>query len=92
MIVAFLGLLDIFAALILLFPNSPLVGLAFIIGAIHLLKGVFSLLGAFLSGFLFDWMGAVDLLTGIALLFFWNIPYLWAPLIFKGIWSILVGR
>lgn len=92
MIVFFLGLIDIFAALILLFPNSILLGAAFWIGAIHLIKGIASLTGAIMSGWWFEWMGLTDLLTGLALLLFWNVPYLWAPLIFKGIWSIILGR
>lgn len=35
----------------------------------HLIKGAFSLLGSISSGYFFDWMGAIDLLAGIAVLF-----------------------
>ena len=89
-VVLLLGIADIIAAALLLNPGVFLT-VAFIFGVLHLIKGISSIVGGILSGFLFEFMGAIDLLTGLALLFTWDIPWLWLPLAIKGLYSIISG-
>jgi len=90
MIVAFLGMLDVFAAALLLWPGLwP--GVLFVLGIIYALKGLSSLAGSLAGGFLFDWMGATDLLAGLCFILGFAIPYLWMVLLLKGIMSLLTG-
>jgi len=67
------------------------------IAGIMLLKGAFSLLSSLGIGYWFDWMGFIDVISGVALLLFaFGIPaaifstLAWI-VIFKGVYSLLRG-
>lgn len=89
-LVLLLGIADLIAAFLLVNPGV-FVTIAFIFGVLHLIKGISSIIGGLLSGFFFEFMGAIDLLTGLCLLFTFEIPYLWIPLAIKGIYSVVTG-
>ena len=63
----------------------------------HLIKGALSLLGSISVGYFFDWMGTIDFLAGIAVLFrgadilvgFFSVVMF--GLILKGIYTFLRG-
>ena len=63
----------------------------------HIIKGALSLLGSISSGYFFDWMGGIDLLAGIAVLFrgtnllttFFSIVMI--LLIIKGLYTLTRG-
>lgn len=90
MFVALLGILDVLATVLLLWPGLWL-DVLFVLGVIYALKGLSSLVGSVLGGYWFDWMGATDLLVGISFIFLMEIPYLWAPLLLKGVISVVTG-
>ena len=87
MLIAILGFLDILVGISLMFPNF----LAFTLGVLVLLKGIFSVVGSFASGFFFDVMGFIDLIAGIMLIFGFFIPWFWLLPMIKGIYSLIVG-
>jgi len=89
-VVLLLGIADLIAAFLLVNPGV-FVTIAFIFGVLHLIKGISSIIGGIISGFFFEFMGAIDLLTGICLIFVWDIPYLWIPLAIKGLYSVVTG-
>ena len=69
------------------FPESWL----FWIGIIVLIKSIISFVGGLATGFLFDFLGWIDLLAGLSLIFGWFIPYLWAIVLVKAAYSIIIG-
>lgn len=83
-----LALADFLGVISLLYPGI-LGGLTFYIGIILLVKGTTSFIGSFLTGFYFEFMGAIDIIAGICVLFGWKIPILWFLLMIKGIWSMV---
>jgi len=87
MIIAILGILDILAGISLVFPNF----LVFYLGVIILIKGIFSIVGSFASKFFLDFMGFIDLIVGLMLLFNFSIPFFWILPIIKGAYSLIVG-
>jgi membrane-bound ClpP family serine protease len=60
----FLGILDLTAALSLIFEVKFI---AFWLGLVMLIKGIDSLFSSFLSKYFYDWLGFLDFLTGISL-------------------------
>ena len=60
-------------------------------GVIVLLKGISSVIGGLATGFVLDFLGWIDLLAGISLVFGWSIPYLWAVVLLKAGYSIIIG-
>ena len=60
-----------------------------IIGAIMLIKGVYSLITSLGVGYPFDWMGWTDLITGILILTSFSISWFWIVPILKGTYSFL---
>jgi predicted MFS family arabinose efflux permease len=87
-ILLFLGLVDIAAGFALVLPN--VFGfLAASVGALLLLKGSSSIVGSFLAGYYFDFLGWIDLLAAAAIFLGWSIPLLWLLLFIKGAWSML---
>lgn len=89
MLVILLGILDIIATVAL--ATDYLSGIAFYLGVIMLIKGLLSVGGSIASKYFLDWMGAVDLVAGVLLIFSWNIPLFWILLGIKGIYSIISG-
>lgn len=87
MFVTILSLIDILAGISLAFPNF----LSFYLGIIILIKGISSVVGSFASGFFFEIMGIIDLITGILLLLNFNLPWFWLLPILKGIFCLLIG-
>jgi hypothetical protein len=91
-VVALLGIADLLAAWLVTDP-TVFVDLAFVLGIFHLIKGISSIVGSVIFGIspLWIWMDLTDLLTGLTLLFFWQLPWLWIPLVLKGTWSLFIG-
>jgi len=87
MFVTVLSLIDILAGISLAVPNF----LSFYLGIIMLLKGISSIVGSFASGFFFEIMGFIDLITGILLIFNFNLPWFWILPVLKGIFCLLIG-
>lgn len=87
MILAILGLFDIIVGVSLALPNF----LAFYIGIIILIKGIFSIAGSFAAKYFFDFMGFIDLVAGVILLLNFSIPWFWLLPMIKGIYSLIVG-
>jgi len=89
MILFILGLLDLVAGLVIIFPDF-LSFVAFYIGIIILLKGIFSFGTAALNNHWLDWMGAIDIITGISILTGFSFQYLWVLPVMKGVYTILM--
>ena len=87
MILAVLGILDIIAGICLVYPNF----LVFYVGVIILIKGMFSIIGSFAVKYFLDFMGFIDLVVGLMLLFNFSIPFFWILPIIKGVYSLIVG-
>ena len=68
MIVAILSFLDVVGGTLLTFQIGGLLAVAF--GLFHFFKGLFSIGSSFAMGYLFDWMGWIDLISGIGLFLF----------------------
>jgi len=82
-----LALLDILGGLTLAFSwTYPFV---YFIGLLILVKGLFSLAGSLTSGHYFDWMGWVDIIAGIMLIFGFGISWFWVLPVLKGCYSLL---
>lgn len=91
MILALLGLLDIIAGFCLLFSKSIPQSILFYLGIIILIKAIFSIAGSFLTKYFLDFMGFIDLVTAILLIFSWNIPWFWILPVSKGAYSLIFG-
>lgn len=87
MFLIILSLLDIGAAISLLYPNF----IAFYLGVLVLIKGIFSVIGSFSAKYFLDFMGFIDLIAGIMLIFSFSIPWFWILPMIKGIYSLIVG-
>ena len=91
MIPVVLGILDIVAGFLTLLSNDVVVGVFLFFGWFMLIKGLFSLISSMGQGYFLDWMGWIDLLTGITLLTAWNVPYIWVFCVLKGAYSTMFG-
>ncbi len=93
MIVAILSFLDVFGGALLTFQIGGLLAIAF--GVFHTMKGIFSLLSSIGSGYLFDWMGWVDLITGLGLFLFSENIYVLSTFgiitLLKGVYSLALS-
>lgn len=87
MILVILGFLDILVGASLLFPNF----LAFYLGVVILVKGISSIAGSFAAKYFFDFMGFIDVIAGVILLFNFSIPWFWLLPMIKGIYSLITG-
>jgi len=65
MVLLILGLLDVAASITYFFNLKSMIA---IFAIFSLLKGGFSLLSSYSTGYIFDWMGVVDLLKGFVLI------------------------
>ncbi len=72
-ILTVLSLLDMLGGTALIFRIGGL--FAMIFGIFHLSKGIFSLGSSFVNRFWFDWMGIIDLISGILLFLFYDNIY-----------------
>ena len=68
MIVAILSFLDVVGGALLTFKVGGLLAIGF--GLYHFFKGIFSIGSSASTGYLFDLMGWIDLISGIGLFFF----------------------
>ena len=91
MILLILGLLDIAIGSVLVAYGAFGAGIVVAVGIIALLKGMWSIISGIASGFWLDVLGFLDLLAGISLILGFSIPYLWAFVILKGVWSMIMG-
>ncbi|MBI4020227.1 MAG: hypothetical protein HY367_02760 [Candidatus Aenigmarchaeota archaeon] len=100
MLLFVLGILDLLAGVILMAAGAfPLTenGLAFMLGAIAIAKGVWSVLTAMAAGFYFDFLGIIDFFVGLFLLLsVWGFYldfffYVGIVAILKGLYSFFVG-
>ncbi len=82
-----LSLLDILAGVFLAVSLKGLV--ASLIGLIVLVKGLFSLAGSMSEKYFFDWMGWIDMITGVMLIFSLSVPMFWIIPIVKGVYSLV---
>jgi uncharacterized membrane protein HdeD (DUF308 family) len=87
MLLAIIGLIDIIAGITLLFPNF----LGFYLGVILLLKSLTSILGGLASKSLFILLGIIDLIAGLMLVLNFSLPWVWAILVLKGLYSFVIG-
>ena len=93
-IVAVLSILDILGGSLLIFRIGGLFAIAF--GFFHTGKGIFSLGSSFLKRYFFDWMGWVDLITGIGFILFSENVYVLSTFgiatIAKGSYCLAISR
>lgn len=82
-----LGILDILGGIFMFFPGS----IAFFLGVLILLKGVSSMFGMLTGNLGIIIMGIIDLVTGVALVFGFFVPWLWLLVIIKGAYSLVAG-
>lgn len=98
-VIIILGILDILSGIVLLTYSSFLLfhGFAGYLGAYSLFKGMISFLSSVGMKYYFDWMGIVDIITGVALLLVTRgvssgiIQTIGAIAILKGLYSFLRG-
>jgi len=88
MLLTILSLLDILAGLLLLFRISFL---ASVVGIIVLLKGISSVLGSIISRNFFDWMGLIDLVVGLTLVFNLGLDWFWIFPVLKGSYTLILS-
>lgn len=88
MFLAILGLVDIVAGIYLIVGINYL---AKYLGIFILLKAISSLIGSFATKFFFDFMGILDLIVGLSLIFSWNIPWIGILILIKGVYSLIFG-
>lgn len=100
MILAVLGVMDvIIGGALWMASGNPFTGSAVIItlAILWVLKGIWSILSSVASGFLFDFMGVFDLVSGLFLtLSYFGMAfdfffYMAAIMLVKGFWSFLIG-
>ncbi len=89
MILFLLGLVDIIAGIIMVYPEI-FSSVLFYFGFIVLLKGIFSFASSAMKNYWLDWMGIVDIITGMIILFSFSIPYFYILPISKGFYTILL--
>jgi hypothetical protein len=89
-LLSLLGLIETIVATHLMWPFIPQEWLLYI-AIFYFLKAFSSFLGSFMMGFIWEFMGLVDLLLVIAIILDINIPFLWLALLIKGIFSFVSG-
>ncbi len=88
MILLLLGLLDVIAGISLLYPGM-FFSILFYIAIAVLIKGFYSFGSSVLNNYWLDWMGAVDMVTGIIILTGLHVPYFWVIPVMKGLYTVL---
>lgn len=88
MFLTLLGIIDILAGIWITFGINYI---AYYLGVVILIKGIFSLIGSFASKFFLDFLGVLDIIVGLSLMFAWDIPWIGIFIIVKGIYSLIVG-
>lgn len=88
-----LAIIDLIAGILLIF--HPGISLVRIVGLFVLGKGLWSIVTSTMFGFFADWMGMIDTLAGVALIFTYNghsfplMTLLGVVIIFKGLFSMV---
>jgi uncharacterized membrane protein HdeD (DUF308 family) len=67
-ILVLLGLIEIFAGLLIFFRSFPIFEIFLWLGLVYVLKGIWSMASSAAARYYYDWMGAVDLLVAASLL------------------------
>jgi hypothetical protein len=99
MFLIILSVLDVFSGLILLTYGSFTILHGFVgyMAAYSFFKGVLSFLSSIGMGYYFDWMGIIDAITGVMLLFLmWEFSFGFISTVgiiatLKGVYSLLRG-
>ncbi len=96
-ILVFIAIVEVFAGAIVFLHWFPVISVFLYLGLIYILKGVWSMTSSIFAGYLYDWMGALDFIAGIAMLlifggtifsFFWIIG---VAHVLKGLYTFLVS-
>lgn len=87
MILKILGFLDVITSIALFLGSQNTLFMT--IGVIIFIKGVYSIVSSVASGYYFDIMGVIDLISGICLLSGFGIPFLWLVMLAKGAYSMI---
>ena len=87
MLLIILSLIDIAVGISLIYPNF----LAFYLGIIVLLKGISSVVGSILAKDFIIFLGLIDLIAGLMLIFNFSISWFWVLPMLKGIYCLVVG-
>lgn len=94
-VLLFISMLEVIAGALVYFHWFPWHPIFTYMSIFYLLKGIWSIVSSIASGFFYDWMGALDFITGIALMlifygtildFFWIIG---VAHILKGLYSLI---
>jgi hypothetical protein len=100
MIIAVLGIIDVIVGIILAFGGMPVFqgnGIVFAFAILIILKGIWSWINNLTAGFKLDFMGVLDIVTGIFLLFIsagfflFFFVYFGVMEIIKGVYSFAIG-
>lgn len=100
MIIAILGIIDVIAGIVLALGGIPAFhgnGMVMVIAAIAIGKGIWSWINNLTAGFKLDFMGILDIVTGILLLsvfggfFLFFFVYIGVIEMIKGAYSFIVG-
>lgn len=92
-----LGILEIFAGVIVYFHYFPILEFFLWLGLIYTLKGAWSIVSSVAYSYWYDWMGVLDLLAGLVmiLIFYGNIfSFFWIvglAHIMKGLYTVVVS-
>ena len=93
MIVAILSFLDVVGGALLTFKVGGLLAIAF--GLYHFFKGILSIGSSASTGYFFDWMGWIDLISGIGLFLFSENLFLLSSFglitLLKGVYSLALA-
>jgi hypothetical protein len=85
-----MGFIETIIAIHLFWPFIPQEWLLYI-AVYYFIKAASSFLGSFLMGFLWEFMGLVDLLVALTLVLAVPIPFLPIALLIKGVFSFFSG-
>jgi len=85
-----MGLIETIVAVHLAWPFLPESWLLYI-AVYYFIKALSSFLGSFLMGFIWEFMGLIDLLVAMTIILAVPIPYLWLALLIKGMFSFISG-
>ncbi len=93
MIVVILSILDVIGGSLLMFQIGGT--LAIVFGLFHFFKGIFSIASSLSVGYFFDWMGWVDLITGLGLFLFSENVFVLSSFgiitLLKGVYSLVLA-
>jgi len=89
-LLSILGLIETIVAIHLVWPFLPNEWMLYI-AIFYFFKSISSFLGSFLMGFIFEFMGLIDILVAASIILAVPIPFLWLALLIKGMFSMFSG-